>query len=229
VIRCALLDLDGTLLDTAPDLAAAANRMLGALGLPPRRREEVASYVGKGLARLVERCLTGELEGRADPQLLERALGLFSPAYDEESGRHCRVFDGVVEGLDMLDSLGLRLACVTNKPERFTLPLLERMGLAPYFDAVVCADRLARTKPDPLPFLHACALLEVKPREALVVGDSANDVHAARAADIPVVCVAYGYTEGRAVDSLGADLVIADLQALGKLLGSKPGAFDKDR
>jgi phosphoglycolate phosphatase len=229
VIRGALLDLDGTLLDTAPDLAAAANRMLAALGRPSRRPEEVATYVGKGLARLVERCLTGELQGRADPQLLERAVGLFSPAYEEQSGRHCRVFDGVLEGLDMLQKLDLRLACVTNKPERFTLPLLQRMGLGAYFDAVVCADRLARTKPDPLPFLHACKLLEVRPQEALVVGDSANDVQAARAADIPVVCVAYGYTEGRAVDSLGADLVIADLPALGKLLGREPSAFDKHR
>ena len=226
MIRGALLDLDGTLLDTAADLAAAANRMLRVLGLPPRGPEEVASYVGKGLARLVERCLTGELERRADPQLLEHALGVFSPAYEEESGRHCRVVDGVVEGLDMLGNLGLRLACVTNKPERFTLPLLERMGLASYFEAVVCADRLAHTKPDPLPFLHACNLLEVKPLEALVIGDSANDVQAARAADIPVVCVAYGYTEGRPVDSLGADLVIADLRVLGELLGRKPSAFN---
>ena len=225
MIRGALIDLDGTLLDTARDLAAAANRMLAALGRPPRSTEEVGRYVGKGLARLVERCLTGELEGRADPRLLERAVGIFSPAYEEESGRHCRVFDGVVEGLATLEKLGIRLACVTNKPERFTLPLLERMGLAAHFKAVVCADRLARTKPDPLPLQHACERLDLDPREALVVGDSENDVRAARAAGMPVVCVAYGYTEGMPVESLGADAVIPDLRALGELLRSDPRAF----
>ena len=221
--RAVLVDLDGTLLDTAPELAAAANRMLGELGLPARSVEEIASYIGKGVPTLVRRAL-GDGQAR-----LQEALPIFERYYEEASGRQSVAYPGAREGIARLRAAGLALACVTNKPERFTLPLLERMGLAPYVDAVVCADRLARTKPDPLPFLHACKLLEVKPREALVIGDSANDVQAARAADIPVVCVAYGYTEGRAVDSLGADLVIADLPALGKLLGREPSAFDKHR
>lgn len=226
MIRGVLIDLDGTLLDTAGDLAAAANRMLATLRLPPRSRAEVSTYVGKGIARLVERCLTGDLERRADPELLARAIELFSRAYDEESGLHSSVYPGVVEGLDALAGMGLRLACVTNKAQRFTLPLLERMGLARRFEAVVCGDMVARGKPDPLAYLHACERLALQPQEAMVVGDSENDVIAARAAGIDVVCVAYGYTEGKPVESLGADAVITDLLALPELLRRKARALD---
>jgi phosphoglycolate phosphatase len=212
VPKAALVDLDGTLLDTAPDLAAAANRMLGALGLPTRSVADIGTYVGKGITRLVERSLTGDLERRPDGALLERALPIFAAAYDEESGRHCRVFDGVVPGLEKMRSAAGGLACVTNKAERFTLPLLERMGLARYFDAVVCGDQVARGKPDPLPYLEACRRLGVRPAEALVIGDSENDVAAARAGGMRVVCVDYGYREGRSVEALGADAIIADLR-----------------
>jgi phosphoglycolate phosphatase len=212
-LRAVLVDLDGTLADTAGDLAAAANRMLAELGLPQRTTHEVATFVGKGIARLVERCLTGDLERKADPALLQRALAAFAPAYDEESGRHSRLYAGAAAGLDALAAQGLLLACVTNKAQRFTLPLLERFGIAQRFHTVVCGDMVARGKPDPLPYLHACAKLEVQPSEALVVGDSANDVAAARAAGMRVVCVPYGYNEGRAIASLQADAIVADLRA----------------
>ncbi|HZQ73577.1 MAG TPA: phosphoglycolate phosphatase [Burkholderiales bacterium] len=207
--KAALIDLDGTLVDSAPDLAAAANRMLDTLGLPRRSIREISNYVGKGITRLVERALTGELDGKADPALLARALPVFAEAYDEESGRHSRVFDGVVEGLERITA---PRACVTNKAERFTLPLLERMGLARYFDAVVCGDHVARGKPDPLAYLVACERLGARPAEVLVIGDSENDVLAARAGGMRVVCVRYGYREGRSVESLGADAVVADLR-----------------
>jgi phosphoglycolate phosphatase len=212
-LRAVLIDLDGTLADTAGDLAAAANRMLAELGLPQRTVDEVATFVGKGIARLVERCLTGDVERKADPALLQRALAAFAPAYDEESGRHSRLYAGAAAGLDALAAQGLLLACVTNKAQRFTLPLLERFGIAQRFHTVVCGDMVARGKPDPLPYLHACAKLEVQPSEALVVGDSANDVAAARAAGMRVVCVPYGYNEGRAIASLQADAIVADLRA----------------
>jgi phosphoglycolate phosphatase len=208
-LRAALIDLDGTLLDTAPDLAAAANRMLAALGLAPRSVQEISTYVGKGITRLVERALTGDMEGKPDAALLERALPMFAAAYDEESGKHSRAFAGVIEGLQ---SIRVARACVTNKAERFTLPLLEHMGLAAYFDAVVCGDQVARGKPDPLPYLAACERLAVAPADALVIGDSQNDVAAARAGGMRVICVSYGYREGRPVESLGADAVIADLR-----------------
>jgi phosphoglycolate phosphatase len=210
-VRAALIDLDGTLLDTAPDLAAAANRMLRALGRPPRPVEEIANYVGKGIARLVERSLTGDLEKSAGPELLQRALALFAPAYDEESGRSSRIYAGVEEGLKQLKAENLKLACVTNKAERFTLPLLERMNLLHYFDAVVCGDRVARPKPNPDCYVEACRRLGVQAQEAVIIGDSENDVQAARAAGIRVFCVTYGYREGKPVESLGADAVVSDL------------------
>src|SRR4051812_10449014 len=212
VPKAVLIDLDGTLLDTAPDLAAAANRMLVALKMPTRSVHEISTYVGKGITRLVERALVGDLEGKPDAALLQRALPLFAAAYDEESGRHSRVFGGVMEGLEKMQSMRQRLACVTNKAERFTLPLLERMGLARYFEAVVCGDQVARGKPDPLPSLTACERLGIAPAEALVIGDSENDVAAARAGGMRIVCVSYGYREGRSIESLGADAIVADLR-----------------
>ena len=226
MIRGVLIDLDGTLLDTAADLAVAANRMLAALDLPPRTTHEVSTYVGKGIARLVERCLTGDLDSRADPELLQRALGLFAAAYEDESGRHCRIYPGVVEGLDDLIASGVRLACVTNKAQRFTRPLLERMRLLGRFEVVICGDMVERSKPDPACFLAACERLKLEPREVVVVGDSENDVLAARAAGMRVVCVTYGYTEGKPVERLGADALVDDLRALPELLRSQSGALD---
>jgi phosphoglycolate phosphatase len=206
-IRAVLFDLDGTLVDSAADLAAAANRMLAALGLPPRTVDEVKTYVGKGIPRLVHRALLGRLDGDADAALHARALALFEQAYAEESGRHSDVFAGVVEGLDRLRAAGLRLGCVTNKAERFTLDLLDAKGLLRYFDVVVSGDSTPRKKPDPTPFLYGCERLGVRPSDAYVIGDSANDVAAARAAGIRVLCVPYGYNEGEPVADLGETMV----------------------
>ncbi|MCU0804729.1 MAG: phosphoglycolate phosphatase [Burkholderiales bacterium] len=206
-VRAVLLDLDGTLVDSAADLAAAANRMLAALGLPARTVDEVKTYVGKGIPRLVHRALTGRLDGEADGALHARALALFEQAYAEESGRHSAVFAGVVAGLERLRAAGLRLACVTNKAERFTIDLLDAKGLLPYFDVVVSGDSTPRRKPDPMPFLFGCDKLGVTPAEAYAIGDSANDVAAARAAGIRVLCVPYGYNEGEPVADLGETMV----------------------
>lgn len=212
-LRAVLIDLDGTLLDTAGELTAAANAMLAALGQPACSLEEVQTYVGKGITRLVERALTGELDVRADPALLERALALFKPAYEEVSGSLAMPYPGVHEGLEAMRAAGLRLACVTNKGARFTTPLLEKTGLAPYFAALVCGDMVARSKPDPACYLEAAARLGVAAGEALVVGDSENDAAAARAAGMRVVCVPYGYNEGRPVESLDCDAIVPDLRA----------------
>jgi phosphoglycolate phosphatase len=212
-IRAALIDLDGTLLDTAGDLAAAANRMLAALGRAPRSEAQIASYIGKGLVRLVERSLTGELDRRAPPELMARALPLFMSAYEEDSGRHTRLYPGVTEGLEAFAADGVALGCVTNKAARFTLPLLERMALKPRFRIVVSGDEVERGKPDPACYLLGCRRLGAAPGESVIVGDSDNDVAAGRAAAIAVLCVPYGYNEGRPVESLGADAIVADLSA----------------
>jgi phosphoglycolate phosphatase len=192
--------------------------MLAEIGLPPRSTLQVSTYVGKGIVRLVERCLTGDLHAKAEPELLKRAMSVFAPAYEAQSGRDSRIYPGVVEGLDEMADAGLRLACVTNKAARFTAPLLERMGLRSKFKVVVCGDEVARGKPDPLCYLRACELLNVQPSEATIIGDSENDVLAARAAGIHVLCVSYGYREGRSVESLGADAVVPDLLAAAKII-----------
>lgn len=202
MIKAVLIDLDGTLLDTAPDLAAAANRMRADLGLPALPVGVVATFIGKGIAMLVRRALPHE-------SLFDRALPLFERYYAEESGRQSVPYPGAREGIARLRSLGLRLACVTNKAERFTSELLARAGFE--FDAVVCGDHVARKKPDPMAVLLACERLRVPPAEALFIGDSDNDVVAARAAGCAVWCVPYGYNEGRPPETLACDRRVATL------------------
>ena len=220
ITRAVLFDLDGTLLDSAPDLAAAANAMLAALGLPARDPAVIATYIGKGIPKLVERTLTGSLDAAADPVLFARALPTYERYYAEESGRRSVPFPGVIEGLRALHDAGLPLACITNKAERFTLDLLQRTGLDGYFQVVVCGDTVVRKKPDPEPVITACARLDVRPADALMIGDSANDVQAARAAGCPVWCVPYGYNEGRPVETLDCDAIVPDLaEAARRLLG----------
>ena len=217
MVRAILIDLDGTLLDTAPDLAAAANAMLADLGRPARTLDEVKTFVGKGIARLVERCLTGDLDKKADGGELQRALEIFRKHYEKDSGMHSSIYPGVIDGLEAMRDF--RLACVTNKAERFTKPLLERKGLAKYFEAVICGDIVARGKPDPACYLMACERLGVTPAEAVVIGDSENDVLAARAAGIRVLCVPYGYNEGRPIESAGCDGMLRTLDDAHVALG----------
>ena len=209
--RAVLLDLDGTLLHTAPDLAAAANRMLGELGLPPRAPEELAGFIGKGLPALVHRTLAGTLDGLAEQALFERALPIFERCYAEESGRRAAPYPGVVDGLERMRALRLPLGCVTNKAARFTAELLARTDLSQFFDCVISGDTVARKKPDPLPILHACERLAAEAGATLVIGDSLNDVQAARAAGCVVWCVPYGYNEGRPVSELECDAVVDSL------------------
>jgi phosphoglycolate phosphatase len=218
--RAVLFDLDGTLLDSAPDLAAAANAMLAALGRPPREPAVIATYIGKGIPKLVERTLAGSLDAPAEPALFARALPIYEHHYAAESGRRSVPFPGVLEGLRALEEAAMPMACITNKAERFTVDLLKRTALDGYFRVVVCGDTVARKKPDPEPVLTACARLGVSPGEALMLGDSANDVAAARAAGCPVWCVPYGYNEGRPVESLACDRIVASLAEAAALIAA---------
>jgi 2-phosphoglycolate phosphatase len=211
-VRAALIDLDGTLLDTIPDLTAAANTMLADLGLRPLPEDEVRAFVGKGIERLVLRCLEASA-GENAAGLREQAIARFSECYEAESGMRTVIYGGVLEGLDAFDAQGIALACVTNKAERFTVPLLQRTGLAARFGAVVTGDQAGKLKPNPEPYLLACSKLGVGPAEALVVGDSRNDVLAARAAGCRVLCVPYGYNEGEPASALECDELVADLRA----------------
>lgn len=207
-VKAVTIDLDGTLLDTIPDLAAAANMMLAEIGRPALDEALIRTFVGKGISSLVERTLTGHLDGVAAPGLMERALPIFERCYAAVNGRHTTIYPGVQEGLELLRAQGIPLACVTNKSTRYTLPLLDLVGFARYFEQVVAGDTLARKKPDPAPLLHACAGFGVAPGDMLMIGDSLNDTQAARSAGCPVFCVTYGYNEGHDVRTLDADAVV---------------------
>lgn len=213
-VRAIGFDLDGTLLDTLPDIAAAANGMLAEIGRAPVSGDTVRSYIGDGIARLTKRLLTGQLDGEPSRDEFDRALGIFERRYFERLSEDTRPYDGVPAALAALREKAIGLACVTNKASRFTDALLRKQGLFDFFDIVLSGDSLARRKPDPLPLLHCFDRLGVSAAEFLYVGDSANDVAAARAAGCRVVCVPYGYTGGRDVRDLGADAIVEGIPDL---------------
>ncbi|TVP76087.1 phosphoglycolate phosphatase [Thioalkalivibrio sp.] len=213
-----LIDLDGTLVDSVPDLAFSVDAMMDELGLPRRGEPAVRNWVGNGVERLVQRALANDLDGEADSELFERALPVFMRIYRENTSQRSRLYPGVREGLDLLEAAGYRLGCVTNKAEQFTLPLLRDKGILDRFALVVSGDTLERKKPDPAPLLHAAAELGVTPGESLMVGDSRSDVKAARAAGFRIVCMSYGYNHGADIRDEGPDAVLDRLDELPGLL-----------
>ena len=212
-ITAFMIDLDGTLLDTIPDLAVAANATLAEIGRPPLPIETITTFVGKGIPNLVKRCLTGSLQSAGEPSQteLDRVLPIFMRHYAVVNGRQTTIYPGVSEGLDLMRAAGLQLACVTNKAAAFTEPLLVTMGLRDYFRVVVSGDTLAEKKPHPAQLLHICEALGVAPAQALLIGDSVNDVEAAHRAGCPVFCVDYGYNEGGDVHDLDCNAIVSRL------------------
>jgi phosphoglycolate phosphatase len=199
MIQGVLIDLDGTLLDTVPDLAAACNAMMGDLEMRSLPEKQISEYVGKGAEVLVHRCLTSSLDGVADAALHAKAMTAFSTNYRRTNGQYARVYDGVIEGLKAMRAAGLKLACVTNKPYEFAEPLLAVTKLRHYFEFVQGGDTIAKKKPDPLPMLWAASRLGLPSAQCAAIGDSINDALAGRAAGMRVLMVPYGYNEGRAV------------------------------
>jgi phosphoglycolate phosphatase len=217
--RAVLVDLDGTLVDSAPDLAAAANQMLAQLGAAPLPLATVRSFIGRGIAGLVQQVLASA-DGLAHVGEAD-ALALFERHYTECNGCHSACYPGVIEGLSTLEWLGYPLACVTNKPRPYTMALLEAMGLSACFDTVVCSDAATPLKPDPAPLLRACHQLGVQPALAVMVGDSEADATAASRAGMPVYLVRYGYSGAAGLAALRCDGLIDALTELPGLLCSE--------
>ena len=213
-----LFDLDGTLLDTVPDLATAANHMLAELGRPVLSEAIIATYVGRGITRLIERVLTGQMDGKSPVDALAAAQAVFERHYVVESGIRSRPYAGVLQGLEQLRMAGLPMGVVTNKSGRFTLDLLRKTGLSGYFGVVVSGDTLPVKKPDPAPVLHACATLGALPSRVLFIGDSRHDVAAGRSAGCVVWCVPYGYNEGQPVEALGGDRLVDGVDSAASLI-----------
>jgi phosphoglycolate phosphatase len=217
-IKAVVIDLDGTLIDTAPDLAYAAELMMADLGMPCPSADTIATYIGNGVSRLVKRVLTGDMDAEPDAALFARAISLYQKHYGEHVSRASRPFGGVVEGLQAFKAMGVHVACITNKAAQFTHPLLKDTGLFDFFELILSGDSLPKRKPDPLPLLHACEKFGIAPAELLLIGDSLNDTQAARAAGSAVFCVPYGYNRGRPVAELDLDAVVPTLADAAKMV-----------
>jgi phosphoglycolate phosphatase len=220
-LRAAIVDLDGTMVDTVGDFEVALGATLKELGWPAVSRAFIERTVGKGSEHLISRTLA---EVGAPAGLFERAWGLYQQHYLRINGGHSQVFGGVPEGLAALRSRGWALACLTNKPGAFARPLLEGKGLRPFFAHVFGGDAFTRKKPDPLPLLEACRALGTAPHETLMVGDSSNDAAAARAAGCPVVLVRYGYNHGEPIEAVDADALIDRLDEIAAWFGGGDAA-----
>ena len=203
-----LIDVDGTLVDSVPDLAYCVDEMMKRMALPARGIAKVRNWVGNGVDRLVQRALIGGLDGHPDEVLFAQALPLFLELYTDNVSKRSKLYAGVREGLDYLKAQGYALGCVTNKAEQFTIPLLKDLGVYGDFSLVICGDTLAQKKPDPLPLLHAAQHFGVAPEQALMIGDSISDVKAARAAGFQIICMSYGYNHGEDIHNYHPDLVI---------------------
>jgi len=208
------IDLDGTLVDTVPDIAWCIDRTMPRFGIPPRGEALVRRWVGNGVEPLVERALTGGTETLAEPAMLREACGVFLDLYARHGRDRSRVYPGVREGVAALRAHGAVLACITNKPRTPAVDLLAHLALVDSFELVIGGDSLPRRKPDPMPLLHACSELRVAVGDSLFVGDSINDVQAARAAGMRVACVSYGYNHGRPISEAAPDAVVDSLEEL---------------
>jgi phosphoglycolate phosphatase len=217
-LQAAIVDLDGTMVDTLGDFCAALERMLADLALPPVPAAAVLDMVGKGSEHLI-RCVLAHVG--ADAALYARAWARYQHHYPAVNGRHSRVYPGVLEGLRTLQSRGLALACLTNKPTAFARALLRDKGLDGFFSQVFGGDAFARKKPDPLPLLATCQALGSQPARTLMLGDSSNDAQAARAAGCPVVLVTYGYNHGQPVRAVDADGWVDALDQVAALLPAR--------
>ena len=205
-----MIDLDGTLINTAPEIARAANAMLAGLGRPTLDAKLVEVYIGEGAIALIKRCLTDKLYGEPEDDLLASAQKLFFDFY-AQIVTESKPYPQTLEALQAIKQSGVQLACITNKPAAFTLPLLEKSALLPYFDLVVAGDTLPKKKPEPDQIFYVCEKSKVLVNESLLIGDSKTDINAARNAGCFIFAVPYGYNQGYSIDIESVDALISNL------------------
>jgi phosphoglycolate phosphatase len=210
-IKAVIIDLDGTMVDTAPDFHYAINHMRAELDLPPIDIESIKQFVGKGTEHLVRCALSIDLNERDVERHFSHALALYQKHYAPINGVNAAIYPGVKEGLQALKAKGLKLACVTNKPLDFAMDLLNKKELHPYFDLVFGGDSFPRKKPDPLPLMKVFEAFSLSPRQIVAIGDSVNDAQAARAAGCWVLNVPYGYNHGQAIQKVDSDGIVQSL------------------
>lgn len=215
-----LIDVDGTLVDSVPDLAFCVDEMMKQLGMPVHGEAKVRHWVGNGVERLVRRALIGKLDGEPDEALFAKAYPIYLELYAENTSARSLLYPGVKEGLAYLKAAGYKLGCVTNKAAQFTIPLLKDLGVYDEFAIVVSGDTLPQKKPDPAPLLHVAKHFGVSPAKSLMIGDSVSDVKAARAAQFQIICMSYGYNHGMNIRDAHPDAVIDSMAELEGLLGS---------
>ncbi len=203
-----LIDVDGTLVDSVPDLAFCVDEMLKQLDMPTRGEASVRHWVGNGVERLVKRGLINELNGEPDEALYNKALPIFRELYAENTSVRSCLYDGVPEAMEFLKSTGVKIGCVTNKASEFTLPILKDLGISDYFETILCGDQVERKKPDPQPLIMSAEKLGVSPKASMMLGDSMSDVKAARAAEFSIICMSYGYNHGEDIRDYNPDAVV---------------------
>ncbi len=219
-----LIDLDGTLIDSVPDLAFCVDAMMKQVGLPERGQSAVRQWVGNGVRRLVERALVNSVDGVPDTSIMNKAYPIFLELYAENNSQRSKVYDGVVDGIAWMKDNGYRVGCVTNKAEAFTIPLLKDKGLFDLFEVIVSGDTCAEKKPHPMPLLHAAELMGIGADNALMIGDSRSDVKAARAAGFAIFCMTYGYNHGEDIRNYEPDVVMDSFMELPNYLLEKRGS-----
>ena len=218
-IRAIAIDLDGTLLDTIPDLCGAVNRVLEELGLPRLPVDLVKSFVGKGLGEHMRKSLRTVMGRDPDDAENAHAMALYRKHYAAHIADHTTIYPGVIEGLEAFKSRRLGLSVVTNKWQSYSETLLDHFNLTPYFDHIVCGDLLTTNQPDPGMMFYSAGRFGVHPREMLMIGDSGNDSRSAQAAGSPVVLMTYGYSEGENLVDLQANAIVSTFTDIPALLG----------
>lgn len=216
--RAIVFDLDGTLVHSGPDLAFAANRMLLALDMTPYPEQTIFDWLGNGVNKLVKRVLTGQQDGEPEQELFDRGYELFLQFYKGGMCDRSAPYPNVTTVLGKLRKEGFGLACLTNKPEVFTKPLLRTLGLYDYFGQVVSGDSLPQKKPDPMALHYICEQFDAPHHAVVMVGDSMSDIQAAQAAQMPIICVSYGYSQGMDLTKARPDAIIDSFKELPDLV-----------